>query len=119
MTDLPPPTPNPCDECPWRRDALRGWLGPLSAEEWVEVAHGELPIACHKTIKHADENGEGDWSDPGMRQCAGAAIYRSNVCKSPRDPAVSTLPADREKVFGWRTEFVEHHRSLGVARRRP
>jgi len=27
------------------------------------------------------------WLGPfGIKQCAGAAVYRANVCKSPRDP---------------------------------
>ena len=42
-------------------------------------------------------------------QCAGAAIYRANVCKSPRDGSLLKLPADRETVFADKSEFWEHH----------
>jgi len=73
------------------------------------MAHGEAAIACHKTIVSTDENGEGDWADPKMRQCAGVAIFRSNVFKEPRNPQITTLPADHEKVFSWNNEFIEHH----------
>lgn len=90
---------------------MRGWLGPFSAEEWLELAHGENPIACHQTIHHADDNGEGDWDDPGMRQCRGAAIFRANVCKRPRDPEVAHGPVDRDSVFGRSDEFLAHHDS--------
>lgn len=109
-TSLPPATPKPCDDCPWLRSSLPGWLGPFSPHEWVELAHGEQPIACHKTIKNTNDEGEGDWTDPAMRQCRGAAIYRTNVCKSPRDSAIATIDAaDRELVFSWRDEFIQHH----------
>ena len=66
------------------------------------MAHGEVAIACHVTIDSSDE-----WNE-GMLQCAGAAIYRSNVCKLPRDPQVVTLPADTGLVFGF-GEFLVHH----------
>ena len=99
---LPDVLNKPCFDCPWRRNAAQGWLGPFTAEEWVEMAHSDIAIACHITI--TDE----DWDDEGMRQCAGAAIYRSNVAKSPRYPQVLTLPADLDTVFGF-GEFVKYH----------
>lgn len=108
---LPAATPNPCDDCPWRRNSIKGWLGPQTADEWLALAHADGPIACHQTIKHADENGEADWDDPGLRQCRGAAIFRANICKSPRDPEVARGPADRDRVFSWDNEFKGHHSS--------
>lgn len=104
MPDLPEATKTPCNECPWRRNAARGWLGPFDAEQWVALAHGEEAIACHKTIEVED-----DWTQPGIRQCAGAATYRGNVAKRPRDPEVALLPADRDAVFANPREFTEHH----------
>lgn len=102
---LPPVRPTPCFDCPWRRDSAAGWLGPYTAEEWWQLAHSDQPIACHITIP---ESGEEDWEVKGILQCAGAAIYRTNVHKSPRDPEVATLPGDLETVFGF-GEFVAHH----------
>lgn len=84
----------PCHDCPWRRVALPGWLGGVSAAEWVARAHGESLVPCH-TLNGA--------------QCAGLAIYRANVVKSPRDPSILRLPADRREVFSNPFEFVEHH----------
>lgn len=69
------------------------WLGDLTAEEWLAHAHGESLLNCH-TLKGP--------------QCAGAAIYRRNVAKLPRPPAL-ILPADREAVFSSRAEFTAHH----------
>lgn len=101
--NLPEVRSTPCFDCPWRRNAVKGWLGPWSAEEWEQIAHGEAPIACHVTL-----DGDNGWNSDGVVQCAGAAIYRANVCKDPRDPAVATLPPDKELVFAF-GEFVEYH----------
>ena len=84
----------PCSDCPWARTSLPGWLGSASVEEWVAEAHGEGVIECHALTG---------------AQCAGAAIYRTNVCKSPRDPSILLLPADRERVFAAPKEFTSHH----------
>ena len=103
MTALPETTKTICNDCPWRRVSAPGWLGPLSAEEWIALAHGEGAIACHQTIVE-DES----WQD--ARQCGGAAQYRRNVCKLPKNPEVAVADEpDTEKVFGRSTEFFEHH----------
>lgn len=109
----PPATNRACDECPWRRDSVPSYLGPLSAGDWIALAHADAPIACHKTIKRTDDEGVGSWDDPIMRQCAGAAQFRTNVFKSPRDPEVATADdRDTTLVFGRNDEFMAHHTSL-------
>lgn len=85
---------SPCSDCPWARAALKGWLGDLTADEWLQQAHGEGRLDCH-TLAGA--------------QCAGAAIYRKNICKLPRDKKLLLLPADREQVFSGPYEFKAHH----------
>jgi hypothetical protein len=84
----------PCTDCPWARTALPGWLGALTADEWLREAHGEARIDCH-TLKGP--------------QCAGAAIYRANMLKLPRDRNTLRLPKDKTKVFATPTEFKNHH----------
>lgn len=103
LDKLPEATVRPCNECPWRRDSRPGHLGPYSAQEWANAAHGESPIACHETIKHEDQ----DWSE--LRQCAGMAIFRANIFKSPRHPKVARAKRDEETVFSWDDEFIAHH----------
>lgn len=88
----------PCGDCPWRKDSIPGWLGTMTAVEWVRAAHGEAQIDCHTRIGP---------------QCAGAAIYRANVCKSPRDPGLLVLPADRDLVFCSPAYFAGHHEKKG------
>lgn len=65
------------------------------------MAHGETAIACHRTIKVS-----GSWE--GARQCAGAASFRANVFKSPRDPEVADGPP-RDDVFHSNQAFLDHH----------
>lgn len=84
----------PCHDCPWRRVALPGWLGGMSPEDWVELAHGEGGAGCHAL---------------GGPECAGLAIYRANVVKSLRDPKAFRLPVDRGAVFTSPSEFIDHH----------
>lgn len=84
----------PCSDCPWARDALHGWLGGASVEEWLQAAHGDERIDCH-VLQGA--------------QCAGAAIFRRNTCKTSRDPEVLVLPRDIVTVFASDAEFADHH----------
>jgi hypothetical protein len=93
-TDAPSQIKKPCSDCPWAREAVNGWLGGNTAEEWIEFAHGETRIPCHV--------------HPNV-QCAGAAIYRSNVCKDPRDKTLLVLPRDTKLVFRSAQEFLAHH----------
>jgi hypothetical protein len=88
----------PCDDCPFGRVALRGWLADETPEGWIQMAHGETQINCHTLIGP---------------QCAGAAIYRANVCKTPRNPSLLRLKPDTKRVFATPLEFLEHHRQRG------
>lgn len=85
---------NPCSDCPWSPKSIPGWLGGTDAETWIKAAHGDQRIDCH-VLDGA--------------QCAGAAIYRGNVCKTPRDKSVLKLPADRTAVFAMPQQFLDHH----------
>jgi len=85
----------PCSDCPWRRDSLPGWLGDRAPERWMQSVLGDAPIYCHVLLPH---------------QCMGAATFRANICKIPRDrTAIAALP-DRSKVFGMPAEFLKHHK---------
>ncbi len=87
----------PCSDCPLRKDSVSGWLGGTGTpEDWVAMMHGEARVNCHAVT--------GGW------QCAGVAIYRTNVAKNPRDKSLLVLPADREKVFVTPQQFVDHHK---------
>lgn len=86
----------PCSECPWRRTACRGWLGPETGhpEVYINAAHGEEIIECHLSHTH---------------ECAGASIYRANVAKKTRHGGELQLPKDPVLVFARPEEFILHH----------
>lgn len=84
----------PCSDCPWRRDSLNGWLGGSDVDQWLSEVHGECVMDCHVFTG---------------AQCAGAAIYRRNILKRPRDPEILQLDADKVRVFANPIEFKKHH----------
>ena len=97
----------PCNDCPFRRQSLPGWLGDNGLEDFIILAVSDIKMPCHLTPGNgAAPNCE---LHPEASQCAGRAIFLSNMCKSPRDSSVLKLPADRETVFSRPQEFVEHH----------
>ena len=83
-----------CSDCPFNRGSISGWLGSLTTEEYSYLALSDKRIDCH-TVK--------------KMQCAGAAIFRTNVHKAPRDKRVLTLNPDRVNVFATLIEFIAHH----------
>ena len=85
----------PCEDCPFRRKSIPGWLGGYSPDQFLQMAHGETKYNCHSV---------------GNQQCAGMAIYRANICKIPRDKTILVLPKNKD-VFSWPTEFKEHHKT--------
>jgi len=87
----------PCSDCPLRRDALPGWLGGSTPEEYARLCHSDSIVECHV---HS-----------GSR-CAGLAIYRRNTCKS--QPKEHILPADKDAVFANVMEFLDHHKKLSM-----
>jgi hypothetical protein len=87
----------PCEDCPFRRNAIPGWLAGQSPADYCSMAHSETLIECHCHVK-----------DGKHIQCAGAAIYRANTFKRVALPCI-TLPADRKSVFATPVEFLEHH----------
>ena len=70
-----------------------------------------MSIVSHVHGIHPDDHA---WDAEGIKQCRGAAIYRANVCKSPRDPEVARGPVDRENVFASPMAFKEHHARVKI-----
>ena len=92
---------SPCSDCPFARKSLAGWLGSLNPMRWIQIVMGDGRIDCHTRIP---------------MQCAGAAIFRANVCKVPRSSDVlQDLGLDRIRVFATPQEFLDHHEN-GKAR---
>lgn len=87
----------PCSDCPWSRKSYPGWTGPNTVEQWIACVHSEQRINCHTRKQRSGE----------FWQCAGAAIYRANVCKRLRDHTLLELPPN-QLAFTW-GEFERHH----------
>jgi hypothetical protein len=84
----------PCSDCPFSRKSIPGWLGGDTVDNWMHAVHGEGLIECHVISN---------------QQCAGSGIFRTNVCKVPRNDELLTLPRDTRLVFATTQEFVDHH----------
>ena len=117
----------PCNQCPYRRKSLAGFLGSANPEEFMEATLKDYPMPCHKTINYHDPDWKEAWeelvaddilnkerADTKEKHCAGAAIFFANIVKWSRDPMRPKLPADRELVFTGPVEFIAHHYSSGV-----
>lgn len=66
------------------------------------VAHGDGRMECHTRKQSNNE----------AHQCAGAAIFRRNVCKSVSGNL--ELERDTTKVFAWDNEFASHHKGQNI-----
>jgi hypothetical protein len=92
----------PCADCPWRRNAVKGWLGPLNIYQWLSLARDYW----HKMYCHTRAQPGGDhW------ECVGGAIFRANtkVMPFPTKPLLK-MPENKINVFASPEEFEVHHR---------
>lgn len=85
----------PCNECPFRRECLPGWLGNNDHTRFAAYALQEVFFPCHTRKGQA---------------CAGRATMWSNSCKAPRDKTLLVLPRDTKNVFSNIMEFMKHHK---------
>jgi len=99
----------PCTECPWRKKALKGWLGGHRATFYADaVAAGEAP-ACHQK----DYGPE----DDRTAFCAGALICMKNqamlpVARWPGQETVVEVMASIQRdptVFRHHADFYHWH----------
>ncbi len=124
-------TPNksasPCNECPFRRESAKGWIGGHDdAIEIYQTVNASHKFPCHQVV-NATKNDlhEGDeddvFSDDELFEqacdeaphCTGALIFMKNTAKRSDDPAIEKLRSETEKdhdsVFSNAAEFLEHH----------
>lgn len=104
-----------CNECPFRKNSLRGWLGPDSPEEVIQKVHGEGGYVCHMSIAgkpQMDDSGLVDGTKYG-HQCIGAIQHASVSCKRYRQPDLEKLrlelkDEDKSNILNY-PEFIAHH----------
>lgn len=109
---------NPCNDCPFRRNAVPGWLGASRPEWFVESALSDFaeyapgaPMApCHQTVNYEDDDWLAKLSEADA--CVGALQFAANNCKSPRDPersAAVRAAGQNPDVFRTSQEFIDYH----------
>ena len=102
----------PCNECPFRKDSMRGWLAGYTPQELHSIVMNEVGFPCHMT--HTEEDLE--WEDAGTDEhplCAGALRYMKKGAKRPRNPELLKLVLavdikDCEDILSV-PEFIQHH----------
>lgn len=120
----------PCNDCPFRLNAVKGWLGAGDPDHFVNGALSDYPLPkddnwretgefitalpCHQTVDYEDRN----WRDSldESEVCVGALAFCANTGKDPRDRERSRLVTKigrRDDVFARPQEFINHHTSLG------
>lgn len=105
-----------CNQCPFRRKSLPGWLGPWTASEIV-LSLAATPFPCHQTITDPDDDKVRDFEDDSLQGCAGAAIFLNNkversYCPETMEHQAKVADVDdsvKREVFKWGHEFVDYH----------
>lgn len=102
----------PCNECPFRRESLAGWLGPWDPDDLLRVI-GNSTFPCHRTVKPEDYHNE---DAPHLESCAGMAIFLNNKVERSRNDSnrchqeLLRGSEHAPSVFRTGTEFLDHHK---------
>lgn len=104
----------PCNECPFTKTSMRGWLANYTPESLHGIVMSEQPFPCH--MLHDEQI---EWEDAGTSQypiCAGSLRYMKKGAKQPRNlelkKLVSNLTLNDCKNILSIPEFFEHHKPL-------
>lgn len=85
----------PCNQCPFRKDTISGWLN----ERAHEIAEAES-FVCHKTL------------NTKLKQCAGFILLVGDQSLMSRVAKVLKFDLElsgSELVFDSKRDFIEHH----------
>jgi hypothetical protein len=89
-----------CAECPFRADAPRGWLGPLTVEDLMKTVHGATKIGptyvgdmgdmiCHMDLLSLPKKLTQDQIIEQGQMCVGMVRYTNSICKRSRRPELA------------------------------
>lgn len=96
---------NPCNECPWRLNALQGFMGGHPVELYADAVANNEVTACHNK----------DFGPNSTRtsMCAGALATAANACILPHrtlgGPEARQVVGKREDCFTHPAKFYEYH----------
>jgi hypothetical protein len=106
-----------CAECPFRRNAAPGWLGPWTPKQINQIAESDEDFICHKSVEALAAEGLSDIEiDTFGQHCVGMLRYRNTLAKLSRDPQVARWQRELREVpdqpvLAART-FMSHHERL-------
>ncbi len=101
----------PCDDCPWRKTSVAGWLGAAAPERFALSILADTRLPCHQTIDYSDPNWKHKWLDGEQGTlCTGALQMSANICKKPRDPEVPAVEPN-DNIFSSLDGFIAYHRT--------
>lgn len=102
----------PCRECPFRKEALAGWLGSSTPEQFLATTMADHAMPCHLTVDYGDRNWKAQLESGKASHCAGALDFFANICKMSRD---RNRPRGQrnDAVFASPQAFLAHHESHG------
>jgi len=103
----------PCNDCPFRKNSLPGWLGAWESPEqlfgFIITVEREFP--CHLTMTDKDEK---DKPESEMSYCRGAVMFMKKLGKLPRNPVLAKMvnSVNREELDNIldHTGFFTHHK---------
>jgi hypothetical protein len=98
---------NPCNECPFRKDSAKGWLGGETPESTFDFVKHEADFACHKTRNKKQQD---------MSRCRGFLLFTRKIGKLPHynkelGKAVAAIDyetANNSNILSL-PEFFEYH----------
>ncbi len=100
-----------CNECPFTKTSLKGWLADYTAQELHNIVMNENPFPCHLT-----HNNNIGWHEAGTEQyplCMGALKYMKKACKLPRNielaKIIKAIPYNELDNILSVPEFFKHH----------
>ena len=103
-----------CNECPYRKTSLRGYLGEASGnpDEFLKQMDTKELHPCHKAINWELGREELTEELKGKEVCGGLMQFAKNICKMLNDPEQEKrrngMTRDEGEVFGRRSEFIKH-----------
>ena len=103
-----------CDDCPFSRKSMRGFLGGYEVEELVIFFQQEVLFACHKQVSGNEtvKEMESKVRKEKVSLCRGYVEAMRKSCKVPRNSELAAKARDLElsedsmDIF----EFATHHR---------
>ena len=115
----------PCNECPFRKKSIPGWLGGGDPTDFVQDTMNDALMPCHtdknfikaRDTDHTPEEFQEALLNGPIQHCAGARIFFKNQCKMSSNQifmkaqaAGKVKPVEKNPdVFSWRHEFIAHH----------